>query len=58
MIVCIILLLHGLYLHRTKESCAGILEQSMGARIRVGKEGVIGPALQTIHRLAESIPWN
>ncbi len=34
------------------KNCAGILEQSLGARNRVV------PARQAIHRLAESIPRN
>jgi hypothetical protein len=36
--------------------CAGIFEQSMGARNRVGIGLSNRPARQ--HRLAESIPWN
>jgi hypothetical protein len=36
--------------------CAGILEQSMGARNRVGKGLPYRPA--RLHRLEESIPWN
>jgi hypothetical protein len=35
---------------------AGILEQSMGARNRVGIGLSYRPAV--LHRLAESIPWN
>jgi hypothetical protein len=36
------------------DSCAGILEQSMGARNRVGIRLLYRPA--KLHRLAESIP--
>jgi hypothetical protein len=35
--------------------CAGILEQSMGARNRVGIK--LGYRPSRLHRLAESIPW-
>jgi hypothetical protein len=38
------------------EACAGILEQSMGARNRVGIGLSYRPA--RLHRLAELIPWN
>jgi hypothetical protein len=37
-------------------ACAGILEQSMGARNRVGIGLSYWPA--RLHRLEESIPWN
>ncbi len=39
------------------EACAGILEQSMGARNRVGI-GFFSYRPAWLHRLAELIPWN
>jgi hypothetical protein len=37
-------------------TCAGILEQSMGARNRIGKGLSYPPA--RLERPAESVPWN
>ncbi len=39
-----------------EQYCAGILEQPMGSRNRVGIELSYRPA--RLHRLAKSIPWN
>ncbi len=46
--------LSAVYSMITTETCAGILEQSMGARNQVGKGLSYRPARQ--HRLVESIP--
>jgi hypothetical protein len=54
--------LHYIYLNMPEESilgllrCAGILEQSVGARNRVGIWLSYRPA--RLHRMAELIPWN
>jgi hypothetical protein len=41
---------------RDPQHSAGILEQSMEAKNRIGKGFSYRPAW--LHRLAESIPWN
>ncbi len=43
--------------HRKKDTSAGILEQSVGAR-NPSRNRVFVPARQCLHRLAESIHWN
>ncbi len=46
----------NLYVHYKSNACAGILEQSMGARNRVGIGLSYRPA--RLQRLAGSIHWN